>query len=270
MILSSPAGLPGRGVRSRGRATVTGLGDPLHLREMHAAPVLANEGRDPTGLVLPVAEYDHSGPGCESVTGGYVSRRHVWSPMYGAYFYADYCNGMIWGLQQVDGVWYSELLFDAAYRISSFGEDEEGNLYLADPTTDRVLRLDAILPDTDGDLMPNAFEDFYGLNPDVPLDATDDADKDGPTNRDEFFAETNPRSAASALRIVSVGVTVEGLPRVAWASVPWKDYRVLARTNIADPWSSIGDVVRAVAATTVFIDEALSSDRRFYAVQTVP
>lgn len=80
------------------------------------------------GLVLPVVEYDRvSG---KSITGGYVYRGQDHPSLQGIYFFADYVTGNIWGLRQVNGVWESELLLDSSYNISSFGEDEAGNLYL--------------------------------------------------------------------------------------------------------------------------------------------
>jgi glucose/arabinose dehydrogenase len=86
------------------------------------------EGGGPEGMVDPVAEYSHPEGGC-SVTGGYVYRGSVpeWN---GIYLYGDYCTGMIWGLIQIDGGWQSQLLFDLDVTITSFGQDESGELYL--------------------------------------------------------------------------------------------------------------------------------------------
>ena len=53
------------------------------------------EGCDPTGLVLPVAEYGHD-RGC-SITGGYVYRGTAVAGLAGTYLYADFCVGTIWG-----------------------------------------------------------------------------------------------------------------------------------------------------------------------------
>jgi glucose/arabinose dehydrogenase len=84
---------------------------------------------DPTGLELPVFEYRH--PLGRSITGGYVYRGKELPRLTGAYIYADYVSGLIWGL------WYREghapinyLLADTGLAISSFGLDEEGELYL--------------------------------------------------------------------------------------------------------------------------------------------
>ena len=84
---------------------------------------------DSTGKTPPVTEYDHS-LGC-SVTGGYAYRGTAYPAMQGIYFYADYCSGRIWGLQN-NGVWQSMLLLESGRSVSSFGEGESGELYLVD------------------------------------------------------------------------------------------------------------------------------------------
>lgn len=89
-----------------------------------------HEGDPPEGLLSPVVEYSHSEGGC-SVTGGYVYRGAALPAWNGVYFYADYCSGLVWGLvQHADGAWESRLLFDTRELITSFGQDEAGELYL--------------------------------------------------------------------------------------------------------------------------------------------
>ena len=87
-------------------------------------------GCDVEGLVLPVAEYD-PGLGC-SITGGYVYRGSRYPDMAGVYFYGDFCSGNIWGLRQDEaGDWETALLLETDLSISTFGEDAEGELYVA-------------------------------------------------------------------------------------------------------------------------------------------
>lgn len=85
---------------------------------------------DRGGLVLPVVEYNHSQG--TSITGGMVYRGQKYLEMDGVYFYADFVNGKIWGLKRSGTTWQNKLLRDTSYSISSFGEDQAGNLYLAD------------------------------------------------------------------------------------------------------------------------------------------
>ncbi len=86
------------------------------------------EGGGPQGMIDPVAEYSHAEGGC-SVTGGYVYRGAMpeWN---GIYLYGDYCTGIIWGLIQTDGGWQNQSLFDMDVTITSFGQDENGEVYL--------------------------------------------------------------------------------------------------------------------------------------------
>lgn len=86
-----------------------------------------SESCDQTGLTLPIAEYDHQ-DGC-SVTGGYVYRGTHFPVLDGLYFYGDYCSGKIWALQPG---YAPEQLLDTILTVSSFGEDEAGELYAVD------------------------------------------------------------------------------------------------------------------------------------------
>jgi hypothetical protein len=85
---------------------------------------------DLSGLTLPVTEYDHS-QGC-SVTGGFVYRGVNIEGLHGMYIYGDFCEGTIWGLSSVNGLWHNRLLIDTDLSISSFGENEAGDLFVAD------------------------------------------------------------------------------------------------------------------------------------------
>jgi glucose/arabinose dehydrogenase len=77
------------------------------------------------GFTGPIAQYTHSGGRC-SITGGYVYRGSKSSLPFGAYVYADYCTGEILLLQTGT----QSLLMDTALSISSFGEDEDGEIYV--------------------------------------------------------------------------------------------------------------------------------------------
>ncbi|HXF84952.1 MAG TPA: PQQ-dependent sugar dehydrogenase [Anaerolineales bacterium] len=90
-----------------------------------------SSGCDQSNKVLPVAEYDHS-LGC-SVTGGYVYRGSAYPSLQGHYIYADFCSGRFFDLRysQTNG-WISSQLVDTSYGVSTFGEDEGGELYFAD------------------------------------------------------------------------------------------------------------------------------------------
>jgi glucose/arabinose dehydrogenase len=81
-------------------------------------------------LILPILEYPRS-QGC-SITGGYRYRGTMIPQLYGAYFYGDYCSGQIWTATENNGnSWTTIALLDTDFLISTFGEDEEGEIYLS-------------------------------------------------------------------------------------------------------------------------------------------
>lgn len=85
----------------------------------------------PEGLTNPFAEYSHR-EGC-SVTGGYVYRGAALPELQGIYFFGDYCTGFVWASwRDADGAWQTERFLESGQVISSFGEDEAGELYLVD------------------------------------------------------------------------------------------------------------------------------------------
>jgi glucose/arabinose dehydrogenase len=85
---------------------------------------------DPSGFVMPIAEYSHD-LGC-AVTGGYVYRGSVEPALRGIYVFADYCSGIVFAVQAgIDGGKPTRVL-DSGLAVSSFGTDEDGELYLAD------------------------------------------------------------------------------------------------------------------------------------------
>ncbi len=96
----------------------------------------------------PVFDYPRSSPRC-SITGGYVYRGVQNARTKGEYLYGDYCSGEI--LTWFNG--QQNLWLDTSRNISSFGEDEDGELYVVGlgGTIDKVLG-NRPSADFDGDL----------------------------------------------------------------------------------------------------------------------
>lgn len=104
-----------------------------------------NGGADNASFRDPVAEYGHgSGPTQgNSVTGGYVHRGNI-QPIKDTYVFGDFVSGNIWSVPVANLVNGSTVAASAFTRLnddlvpdagsvvnlSSFGEDEAGNLYL--------------------------------------------------------------------------------------------------------------------------------------------
>jgi len=105
-------------------------------------------------LTLPVLEYSHSA-GC-SITGGYRYRGFRNPGLEGVYFYGDFCSGRVWGAQDDErGTWTGSELLDTNLQITTFGEDEDGEIYLAhfSSSDGAVYRLATQVPGTPRDLM---------------------------------------------------------------------------------------------------------------------
>ena len=99
-----------------------------------------------TRFIDPISEYNHSEGGC-SITGGYVYRGRMpeWN---GIYLYGDFCTGKLWGLLRRQGAnlgapWETDLLYETESSITTFGQDTEGEVYLAD-RSGAVYRLEAL------------------------------------------------------------------------------------------------------------------------------
>jgi len=79
----------------------------------------------PASYRFPVFDYEHTNGRC-SITGGYVYRGAQNALPAGTYVYADYCTGEIFSW---DGA-TQRLLLDTTQNVSSFGEDEQGEIYV--------------------------------------------------------------------------------------------------------------------------------------------
>ena len=97
---------------------------------------------DRTGLTLPVHEYTRE-QGDISVTGGYVYRGARFPSLRGLYIYGDYGSGRIWGLRRTPLTTENRLLLDTSFNISTFGEDEAGEIHVADHRSGDVYRIEA-------------------------------------------------------------------------------------------------------------------------------
>ena len=93
-------------------------------------------------LTPPILEYDHS-VGC-SVTGGHRYRGAAYPTLTGYFVYGDFCTQRIWGATTSgNGVWSNTQLSVTAFKISTFGEDETGEIYVAGYDTGVIYRVAA-------------------------------------------------------------------------------------------------------------------------------
>lgn len=93
------------------------------------------------GFTPPIAVYSQAEGGC-AIIGGYVYRGQAFPALRGAYVYGDLCSGNIWAAaRDSGGQWQTTLMLQIDAQISSFGEDEVGELYITDLSGGRVLQV---------------------------------------------------------------------------------------------------------------------------------
>ncbi len=91
---------------------------------------------DDPSFIPPVLDYGHKNGRC-SVTGGYAYRGTLGTLPPGTYVFADYCTGEIWSRAGSGRT----LLLDTGMFVSSFGEDEAGEILVVDHSAGAVHRL---------------------------------------------------------------------------------------------------------------------------------
>lgn len=103
-----------------------------------------SSGCNTSGLKMPIWEYGRD-QGI-SVTGGFVYRGPTLTELTGKYIYADFGSGKIWVLNysNMSKPVNSELL-EAGFSISSFGVDQNNELYLCG-FDDKIYRLEKVTP----------------------------------------------------------------------------------------------------------------------------
>lgn len=84
-----------------------------------------------SNYATPIFEYDHQEGRC-SVTGGFVYRGSLYPAFEGKYFYSDFCSGQLYYADNVNNKWQQNLITKTTYSISTFGQDNQNELYFAD------------------------------------------------------------------------------------------------------------------------------------------
>ena len=81
---------------------------------------------------LPITFYTHGSGNC-SVTGGFRYQASEIPLLVDDYLYGDFCTGRLWRATETSsGNWTSVLLIDSSLNIASFGEDENGEIFILD------------------------------------------------------------------------------------------------------------------------------------------
>ena len=97
-------------------------------------------GCSTAGLTLPIIEYQGAAGNCSEIA-GYRYRGSAIPSLAGTFLDTDFCAGDIRGAVDNGGTWTSTVLLSTGLNLSSFGEDEAGELYVADYGNGAVHRI---------------------------------------------------------------------------------------------------------------------------------
>ncbi|WP_294733940.1 PQQ-dependent sugar dehydrogenase [uncultured Flavobacterium sp.] len=92
-----------------------------------------------TNYTAPVAEYTHNSTGGCSITGGYVYTGVTYPALQDKYLFADYCNNKIGFVDADNNITFSDAF--SGQFFTTFGEDINGELYIAGSATGNVYRI---------------------------------------------------------------------------------------------------------------------------------
>jgi glucose/arabinose dehydrogenase len=150
---------------------------------------------NPLDFVPPVGVYDHE-QGC-AVTGGAVYRGGAYPGMEGIYFYADFCSGRVWGLSRDGSAWRNSLLLTVPFSVSSFGEDEAGNLFATDYNGGAVYEIIVTNNPPSPPALVSPQDGQAGLPTSVTFRWAPSVDPDGDPVAYLFFLDTDPSFAGT-------------------------------------------------------------------------
>jgi hypothetical protein len=123
--------------------------------------------------------------------------------------------------------------------------------------------------DSDGDGLPDGWEwTYFG---DLSRDGSQDFDDDGLTDREEYWAGTNPTNDASLLRVIAITVLSTGDAQLVWSATPSKQYRVQYLDDLRGTWEDLSTPAAVTGQQGSAIDSGADLRlHRFYRVVALP
>jgi hypothetical protein len=140
-------------------------------------------------------------------------------------------------------------------------------------TMGALFPVGSYLVDTDGDGLPDPWEETYNLDSHDPADASADADQDGLTNLQEFWAGTDPTDALSALRLTATAAGPSaGALVLSWEAISNRSYSIQSRISFATgSWTNLLDIPSASSNRVIHATNATDDgDARWYRLLVRP
>jgi hypothetical protein len=141
------------------------------------------------------------------------------------------------------------------------------NQAVIDPPTTLNLELTVVRDrDTDGDDLPDDWEQFYFTN--LVQTAQGDFDNDGAKNESEFHAGTNPTATTSVFRIAAAQGSVFSSRELHWPNLPGRKFSVQFTEDLST-WQTVTNpaLIFHVSSVVQWTDQNATNAHRFYRVQ---
>ncbi len=124
-----------------------------------------------------------------------------------------------------------------------------------------------ILPDVDGDGIPDLWETTYSFDPNSSADAGLDTDGDGMSNRAEYIAGTNPRDPASYLKVDQVSANSPA--QISFQALSNRTYSVQFTDDLNAPaWTGLVDILARTTNRIETIIDSTPATNRIYRIAT--
>ena len=124
-----------------------------------------------------------------------------------------------------------------------------------------------IVADTDGDGLPDAWENAHGFISTNALDRASDSDSDGMLNWEEYLAGTDPTNGLSYLKIEDLDASSGAV--LTFGAISNRTYTAQYSEALAPgAWLKLTDVVAHPTNRAVIILDLPAGTNRFYRITT--
>jgi hypothetical protein len=169
-----------------------------------------------------------------------------------AYTLTPTINGVLASVRSIDGAPAS----GATVPVSGFSAAVRG----------RVIRVDLAITPISETYEQWAARIFGSGHPNAAAGA--DPDGDGMSNAGEYTAGTDPRSSASALRLLGINLS-PNQATLGWQSIADKQYILEVASDINGPWTDVSSTRASNSTTELNVSRNPSDARHFYRVRAV-